>query len=113
MARVKMGQMEGLITHVIGMTRQRLGISKAEQRWQVGVFSLGRPGSSLRLVHLAYMRVHLTVLLPVLWEYVDRNSSVGIATRYGLEGPGIESRWGRDFPHLSKPALGPTQSSVQ
>jgi len=27
-------------------------------------------------------------------------SSVGIATGYGLEGPGIESRWGRDFPHL-------------
>jgi len=40
-------------------------------------------------------------------------SSVGIATGYGLEGPGIESRWGRDFPHLSRPALGPTQLSVQ
>jgi hypothetical protein len=24
-------------------------------------------------------------------------SSVGIATDYGLDGPGIESRWGRDF----------------
>ena len=24
------------------------------------------------------------------------DSSVGIATRYGLEGPGIESRWERD-----------------
>jgi hypothetical protein len=23
---------------------------------------------------------------------------VGIATAYGLDGPGIESRWGRDFP---------------
>ena len=37
----------------------------------------------------------------------------GIATGYGLDGPGIESRWGRDFPHLSKPALGPTQPPVQ
>jgi hypothetical protein len=36
-------------------------------------------------------------------------SSVGIATGYGLDGPGIESWWGRDFPHLSRPALGPTQ----
>jgi hypothetical protein len=36
-------------------------------------------------------------------------SSVGIATGYGLDGPGIESRWGRDFPHLSRPTLGPTQ----
>ena len=33
-------------------------------------------------------------------------SSVGIATGYGLDGPGIESRWGRDFQHLSRPALG-------
>ena len=30
----------------------------------------------------------------------------GIATRYGLDGPGIESRWGRDFPHPSRPAPG-------
>jgi hypothetical protein len=28
-------------------------------------------------------------------------SSVGIATDYGLDGPGIESRWGRDFSHKS------------
>ena len=25
---------------------------------------------------------------------MGQNSSVGIATRYGLDGPGIESRWG-------------------
>ena len=40
-------------------------------------------------------------------------SSVGIATEYGLDGPGIESRWGRNFPHLSRPSLGPTQPPVQ
>jgi hypothetical protein len=40
-------------------------------------------------------------------------NSVGIATGYGLDGPGIESRWGRDFPYLSRPALGPTQPPVQ
>jgi hypothetical protein len=28
---------------------------------------------------------------------ISRDSSVGIATRYGLEGPGIESRWGDIF----------------
>jgi hypothetical protein len=39
--------------------------------------------------------------------------SVGIATGYGLDGPGIESRWGRDFLHLSEPALGTTQPPVQ
>ena len=42
-----------------------------------------------------------------------RDSSVGIATRYGLDGPGIESRWGGDFPHPSRPTLGPTQPPVQ
>jgi hypothetical protein len=40
-------------------------------------------------------------------------SSVGIATGYALDGPGIESRWKRDFPHLSRPALRPTQPPVQ
>jgi len=40
-------------------------------------------------------------------------SSVGIATFYGLDGPGIESLWVRDFPHLSIPAPGPNQPPVQ
>jgi hypothetical protein len=40
-------------------------------------------------------------------------SSVGTATDYGLDGPGIESRWGRDFPRRSRPALGPTQPPVK
>jgi hypothetical protein len=43
----------------------------------------------------------------------SKNNSVSIATRYGLGGQGIESRWGRDFPRLSTPALGPTQPSIQ
>ena len=29
--------------------------------------------------------------------YIIVNSSVGTATPYGLDGPGIESRWGQDF----------------
>jgi len=37
-------------------------------------------------------------------RYCELGSSVGIATGYGLDGPRIESRWGRDFPHLSRPA---------
>ena len=34
------------------------------------------------------------------WDIV-----VGIATRYGLDGPEIETRWERDFPHPSRRAL--------
>ena len=40
-------------------------------------------------------------------------SSVGIATGYGLDGPGIEFWWGRDFLHLSRLALGPAQPPVR
>ena len=34
----------------------------------------------------------------VYCENVGQDSSVGITTRYRLDGPGIESRWGQDFP---------------
>ena len=34
---------------------------------------------------------------------MGRDISVGIATRYGLDGPGIESQWGRDFRNPSWP----------
>ena len=44
---------------------------------------------------------------------VGRDSAVGIATRYALDGPGIESRCGRDFPHPSRPALWPTRPPTQ
>jgi hypothetical protein len=37
----------------------------------------------------------------------------GIATCYGLDGPGIESQWGRDFPKLPRPALGPSFPGVK
>jgi len=44
---------------------------------------------------------------------LSRDTSVGTETGYGLDGPEIESRWRRDFPHLSRPALGPTQLPMQ
>jgi hypothetical protein len=44
---------------------------------------------------------------------VRPRSVVSIATAYRLDGPGIESWCGRDFPHPSRPALRPTQPPVQ
>jgi hypothetical protein len=58
--------------------------------------------------HYTHCRFHYDIYL-----CVGRNSAVGIATCYGLDGPGIESQWGRDFPYRSRPALGPTQPPVQ
>ena len=43
----------------------------------------------------------------------SRDTVVGTATRCGLDGPGIACRWGRDFPHQSRPDLEPTQPPVQ
>ena len=45
-------------------------------------------------------------ILPATWKIMVRDCSDDIATRYGLDGPGIEFRWGQDFSHLSRPALG-------
>ena len=67
------------------------------------------------------LKLYITVLCIAVVDIINllqlmvggRDSSVGIATRYGLGGPGIESRWGRDFPHPYRPALGPTQHPVQ
>jgi hypothetical protein len=36
-----------------------------------------------------------------------------LVMRFVLDGPGMESRWRRDFQNLSRPALFPTQPPVQ
>jgi hypothetical protein len=66
-----------------------------------------------------FIILYVFLILCIFYHYVlyklssGSGSSVGIATGYGLDGPGIEFRWGRDFPHLPRPALGPTQPPVQ
>ena len=69
------------------------------------------------LNHAAYeglMIVHNPIENGILWRLQTKGgpgSSVGIATAYGLDRPGIESRWGEIFRDL--PALRPTQPPVQ
>ena len=59
---------------------------------------------TIRIKHINYIKPLTCV--------VGRDSSVGIATRYGLDGPGIESRWERDIVHPSRLALAPTQPPI-
>ena len=72
--------------------------------------------SSLQVISLSFpfltslIRPHF-IKMYITWR--GSGCSVGIATGYGLDGPGIESLWGRDFPHLSRPALGSSQPPVQ
>jgi hypothetical protein len=55
----------------------------------------------------------ITIIIIIYYMKYGPGRSVGIATDYGLDGPGIESRWGRYFPRLSRQALGTTQPPVQ
>jgi hypothetical protein len=57
----------------------------------------------------SFHQVYEGSYFPVSWP----GSSVCVATEYGLGGLEIKSQWGRDFSHLSRPGLGPTQPLVQ
>jgi hypothetical protein len=46
-------------------------------------------------------------------KIIVRDSSVDIKTRYGLDCPGIESRWERNFPNQSRLTLALTQPPIQ
>jgi hypothetical protein len=72
-----------------------------------------RPTNS---IDLSNEHTYLPTRLLILMEHAilcGPGSVVGIATAYGLDGPRIESWWGRGFPHMSRPALNPTQSPVK
>jgi hypothetical protein len=72
-------------------------------------------------VALRQVFIPLSIIPPILLKHIYLNtviimghdSSVGIATRYRLDGPGIESRWRRDFLHPSRSALGSNQPPIQ
>ena len=80
--------------------------------------------SNIILINLIFHRLYSGDLFqnaPLTHSYLcevftpkgGRDSVVGIATRYGLDSPGIEASWGRDFPRPSRTAPGPIQLLVQ
>ena len=66
---------------------------------------------------ILYLITCQSIYLTRYWlEFISsfgRDNSVRIATTLGLDGPEIESRWKRNLPHPSRPALGITQPPVQ
>jgi hypothetical protein len=64
-------------------------------------------GNDIDIVVTLYLFIFLLYVLMfgMLLCHRGRDGSFGIATRNGQDGPGIESRWGRDFPHPSRPTL--------
>ena len=76
----------------------------------VNIFELNRSINSKWVIFWIMPLLHL---VSDIGERSGPGSGVGIANAYGLDDPGMESRWVRDFPHLSRPALRPTQPSVQ
>jgi len=59
-----------------------------------------------------YLKIEMHISYAKL-NFVGQERSVGIANHYGLEGLGIQSRWGQGFLHPFRLALGPNQSPIQ
>jgi hypothetical protein len=57
--------------------------------------------------------VVIVIVIVIATFPVGRDNVVGITNRYGMDGTGIEFRWWPDFPHPSRPALGPNQPPIQ
>ena len=68
---------------------------------------------------LPHLQEPTTCFYPQPYQYSPyphphlEDSVVGIATFYRLDGSGIEFRWGRYFPHLSRQSLEPTQPPIR
>jgi hypothetical protein len=69
-------------------------------------------------IYLSFLIDPLLLLLLLLlfihsFIHLNRDSSVGIVTRYGMYGPGIKSRWELRFSAPFWVALGPTKPPIK
>jgi hypothetical protein len=64
------------------------------------------------LLHVSTLQQEQLIFVQIT-KVMGWDSIVNTATHYGLDGPGIKYQWGWDFPHLCRPALLPSQPSIQ
>ena len=114
------GRLPARITNFVFSKTFRLALPPAQTaiQWAMEVLcpgwrrGRGKKWQGRESVKYAPPMIRLRILLP-LHAFNGPGSSVSIGIGYRLDGPEIESRWRRDFPHLSRPAVGPTQPPVQ
>jgi len=70
-------------------------------------------GHNWQQLHTIDLLLHNVMLKKLQLNLRGRDKEFGIGNRYGLDGLGIESRWGQVFPHPSRPALGLAQPPIQ
>ena len=85
--------------------------------------SLHYPTMSVTLfLIITVVIVSIVIIIIVIILYYVRGYAIrqgfwvkwaGVATVFGLDGPGLEFQWRRYFPHTSRPALGPIQLPIQ
>jgi hypothetical protein len=93
-------------------------LDKAEERFQYLLVLFNRDSKYIFITlpttfcHRVLLIFSSLNLFRLFHPNVSRDISVTIATPYGLDSPVIESRWRRDFPHPSRPAIGPTHPHI-
>jgi len=70
-------------------------------------------GNEIYDLNHKYVCIEMFRNLQDLTNFYKLFSNRRIATRCGLDGPGNEFRWGRDFSHPSRHVRGPTQPRIQ
>jgi len=60
-----------------------------------------------------FQQTNYPIFTSSITKFLNRDNSFSITTRYGLDSTRIEFQWGRNFLHLSRPALESIYPSVQ
>jgi hypothetical protein len=97
--------------YILILKYQQLHIRSSKERALVLIIL---PGFANLFINTVFIYCITNGTFTLYYRHINGpGSSVVIANDYGLDGPGIVSRWGRDCSHTSRPVLKPTQPPVQ